>query len=98
MKSPKTARKPGRSAERRRGPSSGAAARCEYCGERLAPGRVSVYRRRGRRHVLFQNVPALLCRSCGHREFEAAAVEDMEHRLNQAAPRGRKAELLVVPA
>ncbi|MBI5864469.1 MAG: YgiT-type zinc finger protein [Planctomycetes bacterium] len=60
--------------------------------------RVSVYRRRGGRHILFENVAALVCKSCGHREFEADAVENMEHRLSQAAGRGRKAELLVVTA
>jgi len=60
------------------------------------PSRVSVYRRRNRRHVLFQRVPALVCRECGRRIFEAEAVEWMEHALTAPPPRARKSELLVI--
>jgi YgiT-type zinc finger domain-containing protein len=72
--------------------------RCEYCGERLFRERSDVYRRRGNRHVLFKDVPALVCRACGHREFAADAVERMEQRLNEVHAHGRKATLLVVSA
>jgi len=71
---------------------------CEHCGEPLRAARVSVYRRRGRQHVLFERVAALVCRACGHRVFEAAAVEAMEHVLTQPGARGRTARLLVVSA
>jgi YgiT-type zinc finger domain-containing protein len=72
--------------------------RCENCGERLIPARVSVYRRRKGRHVLFEKVPALVCRTCGHRVFEPDAVEAMELELNRPGGRRRKAELTIVPA
>jgi YgiT-type zinc finger domain-containing protein len=72
--------------------------RCEYCGEPLKPARVRVYRRRGARHILFENVPTLVCRSCGHRIFEAAAVEAMEHALDRPAAKTRAVRLMVVSA
>jgi len=46
--------------------------------------------------MLFQRVPALVCRECGQRIFEAEAVEWMEHALASPPPRARKSELLVV--
>ena len=70
--------------------------RCEYCGEPLKPARVRVYRRRGARLILFENVPALVCRSCGHRVFEAVAVEAMEHALHQPTAKRRTVRLTVV--
>lgn len=71
---------------------------CEYCGEGLRRQRVRVYRYRRKRHVLFQQVPALVCPACGHRLFEAAAVEAMEHRLNSPAAGKRRAELVIMSA
>ena len=71
---------------------------CEYCGEGLQPQRVRVYRYRRRRHVLFQRVPALVCPACGHRLFDAAAVEAMEHQLDSPTVGKRRAELIVVSA
>jgi len=72
--------------------------RCEHCGEALTRRRVRVYRRRGNRHILFQNITALVCRTCGQRIFEAPAIEMMEHGLNQPGARKRKAELTIVSA
>ena len=72
--------------------------RCEYCGEPLDRARVSFYRRRRKLHILFQRIPALVCRSCGHRLFEASAIEAMEHELNQPRPQKRTAELVIVSA
>jgi YgiT-type zinc finger domain-containing protein len=69
--------------------------RCEYCGEPLKRARVRVYRRRGPRHVLFENVPALVCRLCGHRAFEAAAVDAMEHALDAPASKRPSVRLTV---
>lgn len=71
---------------------------CEYCGEKLERSRVRVYRYRRKRHVLFERVPALVCAGCGHRVFEAAAVEAMEHQLNSPTPAKRRAELMIVTA
>ncbi len=70
--------------------------RCEHCREPLDRVLVQVYRRRGKRHVLFQRVPALVCRACGRRIFEAVAVEAMEHALNQPPVRERKKELTII--
>ena len=69
---------------------------CEYCGDKLRRARVRVYRYRRRRHVLFPQVPALVCPGCGHRIFEATAVEAMEHQLTHPGPGERHAELVVL--
>jgi len=69
--------------------------RCEHCDERLRPARVRVYRYRRKHHVLFEKVPALVCNACGHRVFEAAAVEAMEHALKNPS-RGKRRQSLVV--
>jgi len=70
--------------------------RCEYCGEGTQPARVRVYRQRGPRRVLFERVPALVCRACGHRVFEPAAIETMEAVLLQGHVRGRSVRVSVV--
>ena len=71
---------------------------CEYCAEMLRRTRVRVYRYRRKRHVLFQRVPALVCPGCGHRVFEAAAVEAMEYQLNRPTLGKRRAELVILSA
>ncbi len=70
--------------------------RCEYCGEITQPARVRVYRQRGPRRILFERVPALMCRACGHRTFEPAAVESMEAVLLQGHVKGRSVRVSVV--
>jgi len=57
---------------------------------------VQVYRRRGKKHILFENVAAMVCRVCGQRVFEPSAVEKMEHALRQPSVKKRKVELSVV--
>jgi len=72
--------------------------RCESCREQLVPTLVSVYRHRRGRHILFQNVHALVCRSCGQRIYEPDAVEMMEHALLSRTTRKRQAQLTIVAA
>jgi YgiT-type zinc finger domain-containing protein len=71
---------------------------CEYCGGRLQGKRVNVYRHWGRRHILFEGVRARVCRHCGHRVFDAPAVEAMEEHLQHPASGARPARLLIIPA
>lgn len=72
------------------------AERCEHCREPITRARVDVYRRRGKRHILFRNVPALVCTTCGLRIFERDAVEHMEHGLKYPPKRSRKTELTII--
>lgn len=72
--------------------------RCEHCRELLVRTRVQVYRYRGGRHVLFKNVPALQCRVCGQRVFEAPAIEAMENALEHPTGRKRKTALTIISA
>ena len=67
--------------------------KCEYCGERLVRTEVNVYRHRGKRHVLFRDVPAFVCRSCGARVFEAPAFVSMDFQLKHPLKKKRTVEL-----
>lgn len=70
--------------------------RCEACGGTAVPAKVSVYRHRRRRHILFRRIPALVCRECGQRIFEPDAIELMEHKLNCPIQSPRTAELILM--
>ncbi len=71
---------------------------CEARGEPLVRTGVSVYRHRGRLHVLFKSMPALVCRACSQRVFEADAVETMEYALSHPARLKRRTDLHIVQA
>lgn len=53
---------------------------CEYCNSPLPEHEkpTTVYRHKGERHFLFQNVPTKVCTPCGERYFQARAVRQME--------------------
>ena len=57
---------------------------CEYCDSSagLEDRPVTVYRHRGAQHYIFENVPAKVCRHCGHRYFDHDVVEQMEAAMN----------------
>ena len=55
-----------------------------------------MFRRRAKRHVLFERVPALVCRTCGHRVFPADSVERMESALVAPPRTRRRVSLLIV--
>jgi YgiT-type zinc finger domain-containing protein len=57
---------------------------CEFCeGESgLEERLVTVYRRRGEQHFIFERVPAQVCKDCGHRYFSWETVEDMERLMD----------------
>jgi len=71
---------------------------CEYGGEGWRAQRVRVYRYRRKRHVLFQGMPALVCPACGHRLFDAATVEAMEHQRDTPTAGKCRAELTIESA
>src|SRR2546430_1377538 len=53
---------------------------CEYCQAALDPDerRVTVYRHRGGKHFIFEQVPARVCLQCGERYFSAPVVRAMD--------------------
>lgn len=58
---------------------------CEYCGGAIVDKRVTLHRKANRRHVLFENVPAGVCRKCGTRNFSANVLKTIQESL-----RGRR--------
>ena len=57
---------------------------CEHCGSPLARKRVRVYRQRGKRHLLFERVPALVCEECGLVQELDRATEILERGIRTA--------------
>jgi YgiT-type zinc finger domain-containing protein len=68
---------------------------CEYCDAslRAAKRRVTVYRHRGRKHFIFQQVPAQVCSRCGERYFSASVVAAMDRQMRSR----RKRATVAVP-
>ena len=58
---------------------------CEYCDghldghERL----VTIYRHHAGSHLIFENVPARVCRRCGERCFSARVVREMDRLMKE---------------
>ena len=46
---------------------------------------VTVYRQRSGQHFIFEHVPALVCKNCGHRYFDIDIVEAMDTRMADPA-------------
>jgi YgiT-type zinc finger domain-containing protein len=68
---------------------------CEYCQAALDPGerRVTVYRHRGGKHFIFEQVPARVCLQCGERYFSARVVRAMDRQMRAR----RKRTTVAVP-
>ncbi len=59
--------------------------KCEHCGHAITGKRVTLHRIVKGKHVLFENVPAGVCRHCGARYFAANVLKTIEESL-----RGRR--------
>jgi YgiT-type zinc finger domain-containing protein len=57
---------------------------CSLCGGQLEQKQVRVVRERHEQPVLFENVPAKVCKKCGHRWFGLPVVREMEKKLSNA--------------
>jgi YgiT-type zinc finger domain-containing protein len=59
---------------------------CEFCDsiEGLEERSVTVYRHGNGQHFIFEQVPARVCRACGHRYFAWDVAEEMDRLM--AAP------------
>jgi YgiT-type zinc finger domain-containing protein len=68
---------------------------CEYCQAALDPDerRVTVYRHRGGKHFIFEQVPARVCLRCGERYFSAHVVRAMDRQMRAR----RKRTTVAVP-
>ena len=62
---------------------------CEYCKGSIEERRVELYRHKGTKRILFENVPAGVCRSCGARYYSANVLKMLD-RLNSNHARKRK--------
>lgn len=57
---------------------------CEYCDDssHLEERLVTVYRHRRGQHFIFEQVPARVCRECGHRYFAMDVIEEMDRLMD----------------
>lgn len=63
---------------------------CEYCCGTIDARRVELYRHKGIKRTLFENVPAGVCRTCGTRYYSANVLkmlDRMSHRPERKAKR-----------
>ena len=51
---------------------------CEYCNGRIIERRVELYRHKKRKRILFENVPAGVCISCGARYYSANVLKMLD--------------------
>ncbi len=56
---------------------------CDFCEGKLVGRSVQVVRGRGRKLVVIEGVPALVCDRCGMRYYEASSVKGMEGILRR---------------
>lgn len=61
---------------------------CEYCKGTIVEKRVELYRHKGKNRILFENVPAGVCKLCGSRYFSANVLKMLD-RLYKKSP-GKK--------
>ena len=57
---------------------------CDFCDGNLAPRQVRVVRSRGRKLMVIDNVPALVCGQCGMRHYDSPVVRSMEALLKRS--------------
>jgi len=55
---------------------------CEYCGGQIFEKRVSLHRKFKRKYILFEGVPAGVCRSCGTRYYSANVLKTIEESIH----------------
>ncbi|OGK01793.1 MAG: hypothetical protein A2350_02495 [Candidatus Raymondbacteria bacterium RifOxyB12_full_50_8] len=62
---------------------------CEYCSGAINERRVELYRHKGSKRMLFENVPAGVCKSCGARYYSANVLKMLD-RLTHKSEGTRK--------
>lgn len=54
---------------------------CEYCGGPIVEKSVTVHREADGKYLIFEDVPAGVCRECGTRYYAANILKQMEERV-----------------
>ena len=68
---------------------------CEYCGGPIVEKRVTLHRKKRKRYVLIENVPAGVCTQCGARYYAANVLKTIEESV-QGRWRAEREELVPV--
>jgi len=68
---------------------------CDFCDGTLHPRRVRVVRSRGRKLIVIDDVPAMVCDQCGMRYYDAAVVRSMESLLRRSRSHKRTIKVTV---
>ncbi len=69
---------------------------CEYCHGIIENRKVELYRHKGNKRILFENVPAGICKSCGARYFSANVLKMLDRLSRKCIGKHRIAQIPLV--
>jgi YgiT-type zinc finger domain-containing protein len=69
---------------------------CEYCSGPIEERRVELYRHKGAKRLLFENVPAGVCRSCGARYYSANVLKMLDRMTGSRKTRRKTVQIPVL--
>ena len=70
---------------------------CYLCGGTLKREEVNITRYWGTKLVALENVPAMICRQCGERYFEAKVSEQIDQKIKKGLQEKNFVDKIVVP-
>jgi YgiT-type zinc finger domain-containing protein len=71
--------------------------KCYICGNKLNKKKVDIARYWGEELIVLHHVPALLCKKCGNRYFEAKISARVDERIKQALRKRSSFESINIP-
>lgn len=71
--------------------------KCYICGNKLNSKRIDIARYWGEELVVLHDVPALLCKRCGSRYFEATISARIDDKIKQVLRKRAAFESITVP-
>ena len=71
--------------------------KCYICGNKLNKKRVDIARYWGEELIVLHDVPALLCKKCGNRYFEAKISAGIDERIKKVLRKRAAFESINVP-
>ena len=71
--------------------------RCYFCGGKVQKEQVNITRYWGKDLIALNDVPALVCKQCGERYFDAKVSQQIDEKIQQVLKRKTTLEKIEVP-
>ena len=71
--------------------------KCYFCGGKIKKEKVNITRYWGKELIALNDVPALVCKQCGERYFEARVSQKIDERIQDVLIRKNSATMINVP-